>query len=57
MTGGHMEAHSDGDLFWWISKGIRGTAMPGFEDSLRPEERWHLVNHIRHLKRQAAGTR
>ncbi len=57
LTGNHMEAHSDGDLFWWISKGIRGTAMPGFEDSLKPEERWHLVNYIRHLKRQASGTR
>ncbi len=57
LTGDHMEAHSDGDLFWWISKGIRGTPMPGFEDSLKPEERWHLVNHIRNLRRQATGTR
>jgi mono/diheme cytochrome c family protein len=57
LTGTHMEAHSDGDLYWWISKGIRGTAMPGFEDSLKPEERWHLVNHIRTLRRQASGTR
>ncbi len=57
LTGDHMEAHSDGDLFWWISKGIRGTAMPGFEDSLKPEERWHLVNDIRNLRRQASGTR
>jgi copper transport protein len=57
LTGDHMEAHSDGDLFWWISKGIRGTAMPGFEDSLKPEERWHLVNQLRNLRRQASGRR
>jgi copper transport protein len=57
LTGDHMEAHSDGDLYWWISKGIRGTAMPGFEDSLKPEERWHLVNHIRTLRRQDSGRR
>jgi putative copper export protein/mono/diheme cytochrome c family protein len=55
LTGDHMEAHSDGDLYWWISKGIRGTAMPGFEDSLKPEDRWHLVNYIRSLRRQAAA--
>jgi mono/diheme cytochrome c family protein len=48
-----MEAHSDGDLFWWISKGIRGTAMPGFEDSFTSEDRWHLVNYIRSLRRRA----
>ncbi len=53
LTGDHMEAHSEGDLFWWISKGIPGTAMPSFEDSLKPEERWHLVNYIRSLRRAA----
>jgi mono/diheme cytochrome c family protein len=52
LTGNHMEAHSDGDLFWWISKGIRGTAMPSFEDSLGPEDRWHLVNYIRSLRQR-----
>lgn len=51
LTGNHMEAHSDGDLFWWISKGIRGTPMPAFEDSLRPQDRWHLVNYVRSLRR------
>jgi len=56
LTGDHMEAHSDGDLFWWISKGIRGTAMPSFEDSFRPEDRWHLVNYIRGLRRRTAAS-
>jgi copper transport protein len=51
LTGDHMEAHSEGDLFWWISKGIPGTAMPSFEDSLKPEERWHVVNYVRSLRR------
>jgi copper transport protein len=55
LTGDHMEAHSDGDLFWWISKGIRGTAMPGFEDSLTPEDRWHVVNFIRTLRHQPSA--
>ncbi len=55
LTGSHMEAHSDGDLFWWISKGIRGRPMPAFEDSLRPEDRWHVVNYVRSLRRGAAA--
>jgi hypothetical protein len=52
-----MEAHSDGDLFWWISKRIRGTAMPGFEDSIKPGDRWHLVNYIRSLRRAVRDAR
>jgi copper transport protein len=55
LTADHMEAHSDGDLFWWIGKGIRGTAMPGFEDSLGAEDRWLLVNYIRSLRKTAGG--
>jgi putative copper resistance protein D len=50
LTADHMEAHSDGDLFWWISKGVRDTAMPSFEDSLTAENRRHLVNYIRSLR-------
>jgi len=56
LTGDHMEAHSDGDLVWWISKGIPGTAMPSFEDSLQPEERWHVVNFIRSLRGRASAS-
>ena len=52
----HMAQHTDGDLFWWIARGIPGTPMPAFGDSLNEEERWHLVNYIRSL-RQRAGLR
>jgi copper transport protein len=55
LTAAHMEAHSDGDLFWWIGKGVPGTAMPGFEDSLKPEDRWHLVNYVRSLRSRGQG--
>jgi mono/diheme cytochrome c family protein len=55
LTGEHMEAHSDGDLFWWIGKGIPGTAMPGFEASLEPEERWRVVTFIRSLRDRASA--
>lgn len=39
--------HSDGELFWWISKGIPGTSMPAFEAILTEEERWIVVHYIR----------
>lgn len=56
LTADHMEAHSDGDLFWWISKGMKGRPMPSFEVSLRPEDRWHLVNYLRSLRRRAVAS-
>jgi hypothetical protein len=44
----HMAAgHTDGELFYWVSEGLRGTAMPAFRDLLSEEERWHVINFIR----------
>lgn len=46
----HMAAgHSDGELFTWLSYGLRGSAMPAFNDQLTDEERWHVINFIRTL--------
>ena len=44
-----MTAMTDGELFWKISKGIKGI-MPAGENKMKePEERWHVVNYIRTL--------
>ncbi|MDQ7829615.1 MAG: FixH family protein [Armatimonadota bacterium] len=44
----HMAAgHTDGQLFYWVTNGVTGTAMPAFRDVLTPEERWHVINFIR----------
>jgi mono/diheme cytochrome c family protein len=34
------------DLYRRIQEGIPGTAMPGFANSLTPEEIWHVVNFV-----------
>src|SRR5262245_30592116 len=39
--------HPAGDLFWWISRGVRGSPMTGFEHRLSVEQRWDLVNLVR----------
>lgn len=36
---------TDGELFWKLSSG-RGD-MPGFDDMLSEEERWHVLNYSR----------
>ena len=51
LTAEHLWAHSDGELFWWLSHGIDapegGLAMPGFSDALYEDERWDLIDYIR----------
>jgi putative copper export protein/mono/diheme cytochrome c family protein len=64
LTAPHLWAHSDGELFWWLSQGMEapagGLAMPGFAESLNEDQRWHLIDYIRahnagldHLANQA----
>lgn len=44
----HLAAgHTDGELFFWVSDGVQGTAMPAFRDQLSEEERWHVINYIK----------
>lgn len=45
----HVQANSDGGLFYTISEGRPGTAMPAWEETLSESQRWHLVNYIRSL--------
>jgi putative copper export protein/mono/diheme cytochrome c family protein/peroxiredoxin len=49
LTAPHTGDHTAGDLFWWLSHGIPGSAMPGFADRLTESDRWDLINFIRAL--------
>jgi putative copper resistance protein D len=46
LTADHVYAHTDGDLFWWITQGI-DPEMPGFRAVLDEEARWHLIDFVR----------
>jgi mono/diheme cytochrome c family protein len=51
LTQPHLWEHSDGEMFWWLSHGMDdpegGPAMPGFEASLSPDDRWALIDYVR----------
>jgi putative copper resistance protein D len=49
LTARHAASHTAGDLYWWLSHGVKETAMPGFEQSLTEDERWDLINFLRAL--------
>jgi len=53
LTAKHSADHTAGDLFWWLTHGVRKdgvlTPMPGFGASLDEEERWDMINFLRAL--------
>lgn len=49
LTGRHANAHTAGDLYWWLTNGKSGSAMPGFGTTLTAEDRWDLINFVRAL--------
>ena len=46
----HMDVHTDGEIFWWISRGIPELDMPPREQELTEQARWQLINYIRSLR-------
>lgn len=46
LTAEHLFDHSDGDLFWWISRGMGDDLMPGFEEIIPEAGRWDLINFL-----------
>ncbi len=51
LTAAHVDEHTDGDLFWWLTHGMPGTAMPAWQEHLTASARWRLVQHLRALRR------
>jgi mono/diheme cytochrome c family protein len=51
LTAPHVLMHSDGQMFRWLSEGIKSPlgvqAMPGFAGRLTENERWDLIDYIR----------
>jgi len=46
----HTFKMTDGQLFWIISNGSGGSAMPAWKDEIGERDRWNLVNLIRSLR-------
>ncbi len=49
LQGGHLLTHTDGDLYYWLSHGIPGTAMPAFSGSLNDGDIWAAIRYVRTL--------
>ena len=51
-TSAAVQAESDGTLFYKISEGHTGTAMPPFKAVLHPDQRWSIIDYIRTLSKK-----
>lgn len=49
----HVPQHTDGELFYMISRGMPNSAMPAWRSVLTDRERWEIVHYLREL---ASGT-
>lgn len=50
-----IHGNTDGEVFHVITAGVAGTAMKGFRSELPDEMRWHLVNYITSLRKNASN--
>ncbi len=48
----HVQGNSDGAMFWIISHGREGTAMPPWDTILSEEQRWDAVNFLRTFREE-----
>ena len=49
LTLDYVQIQPDGQLYFTITHG--SIAMPYYRDALEPEERWHVVNYMKHVLR------
>lgn len=45
----HVPQHTDGELYYFVSLGVPGTAMPAWRTVLSERERWQVVLYLREL--------
>lgn len=55
LASGTTQAASDGELFWYITKGDINNGMPSWV-GLPEQDRWHVVNYIRVLGASKPGS-
>ena len=45
----HVPQHTEGELYYFIARGVPGSAMPAWRSTLSETERWQLVHYLRAL--------
>lgn len=51
----HVPLHPTGEVFYWISNGVQGTAMPAWKAKLSETERWQIIRYLDALASHQIG--
>lgn len=46
----HMDVHTDGEIYWWITQGIPSLDMPPLGNDIQEVDRWNIINYIRSFR-------
>jgi len=52
----HARWHSDEQLYWFITNGVAGTAMPAFRDRMPEADRWTVIPYLHQLATAPTAT-
>jgi putative copper resistance protein D len=55
LASAHMDIHTDGEIYWWVTHGIPSLDMPALADELPEERRWQIINYVRSLRHGVPG--
>jgi glucose/arabinose dehydrogenase/mono/diheme cytochrome c family protein len=55
LTKGHAQSVSDGEIFWYITKGDVNNGMPSWS-ALPRQQRWEIVSYVRVLEGKQTST-
>ena len=50
LSSPHMDIHTDGEIYWWITHGIPSLEMPPLHEEIIEMDRWAIINYIRSLR-------
>ena len=50
LSSPHMDIHTDGEIYWWVTNGIPSLEMPPLREEIMELDRWAIINYIRSLR-------
>jgi len=50
LSSPHMDIHTDGEIYWWITHGIPSLQMPPLHEEIIEIDRWAIINYVRSLR-------
>ncbi len=50
LASAHMDVHTDGEVYWWIARGIPSLDMPPLANEISEMDIWNIIYYVRSLR-------